>query len=82
MLIEFDGHVLIEDDCGGKCVRPLTVTSYVNKTPVLLPATWTKLTPSQRWTHVNVRLGLRNHLAHAALEHIRARLSAEIRPVE
>ena len=56
----------------------------VNKTPVRTIAGYMDeidaITAAD--PRANVRLGLRNHLAHAALEHIRARLSAEIRPVE
>ena len=86
LLIEHDGHVLVEDDrAGGKMCKPFDCfVIQVNKVPVRTVAVFTETIAAIIATdpRAPVRIGLRNHLAHAALDHIRARLSAEIRPVE
>ncbi len=86
ILIEHDGHVIVANDrAGGRMCQPYDCyVIQVNKVPVRAISSFTDAVDAIMATdpRANVRIGLRNFLAHAALEHIRARLNAQIGPVE
>ncbi len=82
VLIEHDGSVLVESDAmGGKMCAPYDCALLqLNKAPIMSIKHFREMIVTLRATepHTPVRLGLRNHLANSALEHLRNRIQSEI----
>jgi hypothetical protein len=77
-----EGKVLVEDDrVGGKMCQPYECyLLQVNRVQIKSIAHFHQVLADLEETepHTPLRMGLRNHLAHAALDHLRTRIKSEI----
>ena len=81
-LVEYAGAVLVEDDAmdGKMCAPYDCALLQLNKVPISNVEHFREMivTLQDSDPHTPIRLGLREHLAHSALEHIRNRIKSEL----